>query len=40
VKYFLDHPEVPLNSVVRAFIESIRKEIGSGEPSMQQTTLN
>ncbi len=40
VKYFMDHPEVPLNPVVRAFVESIRKEIVSKEPSLQQTTLN
>ena len=40
VRYFLDHPQVPLNPVVRAFIESVRKEIELGEPSMQQSTLN
>ena len=40
VKYFLDHPEAPLNPVVRAFIESIRKDTQSKEPSVRQSTLN
>ena len=40
VKYFLDHPEVPLNSVVRAFVESIRKETESEEQSIKQSTLS
>ena len=40
VKYFLDHPEVPLNPVVRAFIESIRKETESEEQSIKQSTLS
>lgn len=41
VLYFLDHPDAPLNPVVRAFIESMRTEIESGRPtSARQITLN
>ena len=40
VEYFLIHADAPLNPVVRAFIESIRKEIESPAPQMHQNTLN
>lgn len=36
VRYFLDHPEAPLNPVARAFVESIRKELASAEGPVQQ----
>ena len=40
IVYFLDHPDAPLNPVVRAFIESVRKEIEVGSiHERQQATL-
>jgi len=41
IVYFLDHPEAPLHPVVRAFVESMRKEIESErQAERQQKTLN
>ena len=40
IVYFLDHPKAPLHPVVRAFVESMRSEVESGEQTMKQTTLN
>ena len=41
IRYFLDHPEAPLNPVTRAFVESVRDEMKTDESTGgQQSTLN
>lgn len=41
IRYFLDHPEAPLHPVTRAFIESIRDEIGAEKSeTRRQSKLN
>ncbi len=41
IVYFLDHPDAPLNPVVKAFIENIRQEIvAEGFTTVRQTTLS
>lgn len=41
IVYFLDHPDAPINPVVRAFIENIRQEMAADESTpVRQTTLN